>query len=569
VGAADQADTGHRIGAYRLLRVLGSGGMGSVWLAERADQQFDQRVAIKLIRRGMDTDELLHRFRRERQLLAGLNHPNIARLLDGGATEDGRPFFVMEYVDGTPIDCWCDDHRLSIAQRLALFRRVCAAVQHAHQSLIVHRDLKPANILIDPAGEPKLLDFGIARVLASESAAPEVTLAESRRLTPAYASPELMRGEPITTATDVYALGVILYELLAGQRPYALHTTSAARMEEVICQQQPLRPSAAVAAVAAGLPSAASDTARRRSADHRRLRRQLAGDLDTIVLTALRKEPQRRYGSVEALAEDVRRHVEGMPIVARPDSLAYRASKFVRRNAVAVAASAVTLAGLLAATIVSVNLYLRADDARRLAEQAETRANRDLVRQRAVRAFLSQIIVHLPPGDDEGESSSLAALEALDQRIANLDGGKVRLESGVEAAVRASAAELYRHLDQRDRAIAQFEAALRALQRDDAATWDMAETLALLGQTRLEHGQPELASRDLAQSLEIQQRLGSAVNLMVSTRLSLVAALLELDRLAEAERHLQIAEAGADRFYQPVAARCRAELERRQREPSP
>ncbi|MEY2512176.1 MAG: eukaryotic-like serine/threonine-protein kinase [Verrucomicrobiota bacterium] len=326
-------DEGRRIGNYELLRELGRGGMGTVWLAKRADQQFEKLVAIKLLKRGTDTDEVLRRFQTERQILARLEHPNIARLLDGGITDDDLPYFVMEYVDGPPVTEFCRDRALTIRQRLQLFLKICGAVQFAHQNLVVHRDLKPGNILVPPDGEPKLLDFGIAKLLAPDEAAPEVTMAEHQRFTPAYASPEQVRGEPITTVSDVYALGTLLYEILTGKNAHRFSVPHPPPTEllRVVTQEEPLRPSAAALE-----PSIA---------------RRLRGDLDTILLKALRKEPSRRYSGVGAFAEDIRRHLDDQPVSARRDTFSYRAAKFVQRNKIGVAAAALVLLSLVGGII--------------------------------------------------------------------------------------------------------------------------------------------------------------------------------------------------------------------------
>jgi non-specific serine/threonine protein kinase/serine/threonine-protein kinase len=335
--AAAALPAGDHIGPYRVVRELGRGGMGTVYLAERADAQFDMRVAIKLIKRGMDSDAVLERFRHERQILAGLDHPNIARLLDGGTTADGLPYFVMEYVDGQPIDEYSRARQLTIGQRLQLFRQVCAAVSYAHQHLVVHRDIKPSNILVTSDGVPKLLDFGIAKLL--EAGGSDVTLVTdvgSRAMTPQYASPEQLRGDRVTTVADVYALGVLLYELLAGARPYDVSGKSADAAQEIIETAEVVRPSAAAA-----------------TAGQTVLARRLRGDLDTIVLTAMRQDPAERYASVALLADDVRRHTDGLPVVARGDSWTYRAARFVRRRKLGVAAAAaivLTLVGGVIAT---------------------------------------------------------------------------------------------------------------------------------------------------------------------------------------------------------------------------
>jgi serine/threonine protein kinase/tetratricopeptide (TPR) repeat protein len=354
---------GQRIGAYQIISELGRGGMGAVYLAERADAQFRKQVAIKLVKRGLDSQEILRRFHYERQILASLEHPHIARLLDGGTTADGLPYFVMEHIAGTPIDQYCDRHQLNTSERLKLFRDVCAAVQFAHQNLVVHRDLKPSNILVTEAGQVKLLDFGIAKLLHPDllSQTLESTALGARPMTPEYASPEQVRGAPITTASDVYSLGVVLYELLTGHRPYRFTAHSLEEMARVICEQEPEKPSTVISRTAETL--GADDTertaltpemvSRTREGQPEKLRRRLAGDLDNIVLKALRKEPARRYASVEQLAEDLRRHLEGRPVIARSDTLGYRAGKFIQRHKAGVAAVlliVVTLAGGMVAT---------------------------------------------------------------------------------------------------------------------------------------------------------------------------------------------------------------------------
>jgi serine/threonine protein kinase/tetratricopeptide (TPR) repeat protein len=336
------ADTGRKVGSYELIRELGRGGMGTVWLAKRADQQFDKVVAIKLLKRGTDTEEVLRRFQTERQILARLEHSNIARLLDGGTADDGLPYFVMEYVEGQPITKYADQHRLSVSDRLNLFRVVCAAVSYAHRNLVVHRDLKPGNILVTNAGEVKLLDFGIAKVVQPAGQEFEaITVTLHRVLTPEYASPEQVRGEPVTTVSDVYALGVFLYELLTGSRPYTLKHQSADEINRAICEQEPERPSTTVAKGDGSSILHASSS------------RLLRGDLDNIVLKALRKNPERRYPSVDQFSEDIRRHLDGLPVRARKETPGYRASKFIQRHKLGVAAAitlVLALTGGIAAT---------------------------------------------------------------------------------------------------------------------------------------------------------------------------------------------------------------------------
>ncbi len=344
---------GRRIGVYQIVEEIGHGGMGEVYRAERADGQYDKQVAIKLVRGGFDTSFILERFRNERQILAGLDHPNIARLLDGGTTEEGIPYLVMELIEGVRIDHYCDAHNLNVTQRLQLFRQVCAAVQYAHQRLVIHRDIKPSNILVTEDGVPKLLDFGIAKIL-DPSVDAETTLV--RPMTPEYASPEQIRGETITTATDVYSLGVVLYELLTGHSPYRVNARTSHEFARAISEVEPERPSTAILRAAPNGTMAArpeppltpESVSHLREGSPAKLRRRLAGDIDNIVLKAVRKEPQRRYASVEQLAEDLRRHLDGLPVTARKDSWNYRAGKFVRRHRVEVVASAAVVMMLIA-----------------------------------------------------------------------------------------------------------------------------------------------------------------------------------------------------------------------------
>ena len=342
---------GRRIGAYRLERRIGYGGMAAVYLAARADDEYRKHVAVKLLRPDLDNTELLKRFRNERQTLAALDHPNIVKLLDGGSTEEGLPYLVMDFVDGLPIDQYCDTHKLTVEQRLRLFCAVCDAVRSAHTSQVIHRDLKPSNILVTNDGTPKLLDFGIAKVLnPQEPAQALITLTANRQLTPAYASPEQVRGEPVTPATDVYSLGVVLYELLTGHRPYRITQRTPAEIERAICEQEPESPSTAVDRVETDrLPDGttvvktAQEVSRTREGEPAKLRRHLRGDLDNILLKALQKSSRRRYPTVEEFERDIQRHLDHQPVWARPSTLIYRTSKFVRRHKSEVIASAAVI----------------------------------------------------------------------------------------------------------------------------------------------------------------------------------------------------------------------------------
>jgi serine/threonine-protein kinase len=327
VGALRELNRGRRIGAYRVLRELGRGGMGIVYLAERADGHYHQRVALKLLRGNADTDELRRLFLAERQILASLAHPGIARLLDGGVTEEQLPYLVMEYVDGVPLTTWCDERGLDVEARLRLFCQVCQAIHYAHQNLVIHRDIKPANILVSAEGGVKLLDFGIAKLLRPSRGPgdPALTRDDFRPMTPEYASPEQVCDKPLTTASDVYALGIVLYELLSGRRPYRIETGSPQELTELVCAREPPRPSAV-------------------AADE--LRHVLRGDLDAIVMRALRKEAGDRYTSADLLAQDVQRYLDGQPVLAHRGTRLYRARKFLRRHRGQSAAAALVVLSL-------------------------------------------------------------------------------------------------------------------------------------------------------------------------------------------------------------------------------
>jgi non-specific serine/threonine protein kinase/serine/threonine-protein kinase len=353
---------GRRIGPYEIQREVGRGGMGAVYLATRADSEFRHEVALKIIKRGMDTDAIVRRFRTERQILADFKHPNIARLLDGGTTSDGLPYLVMEYVQGQPITTYCDERRLGIDERLALFRTICAAVAYAHQHLVVHRDIKPSNVLVSSDGEPKLLDFGLAKILGSGADAHE-TETVHRWMTPAFASPEQLRGDRVTTVSDVYSLGVLLFELLCGRRPFSRFETAGVELLRAIGEQEPERPSAAAG-------SDVIEVSRVRNTSPERLLKTLRGDLDNIVLKALEKDPSRRYTGAGDCSEDIRRFLEGLPVSARPDTLTYIAAKFVRRHRAAAVAAAVMAVTLVSATVITA---AQASIARRERANAERR----------------------------------------------------------------------------------------------------------------------------------------------------------------------------------------------------
>jgi serine/threonine-protein kinase len=462
------ARVGLHCGPYELLKILGEGGMGQVFLARRADATFRKEVAIKLVKQELAGDEILRRFRAERQLLAGLDHPGIARLVDGGATEDGVPYLVMEYVPGVPIDKFCDERGLGLEQRLELFRRVCGAVEAAHKSLVVHRDIKPSNVLVTPEGEPKLLDFGVAKILPGGEREETLVLtrAEGVPLTLASAAPEQVTGGQITTATDTYSLGLLLYRILTGRSAYDVPTSPIAEAVRVICDRVPPPPSEAVAG----------------SAFAERWRRRLKGDLDNIVLKALRKDPSRRYSSVEQFSEDIRRHLTGLPVLARPDTLGYRAGKFVRRNAVAVAAGAVMIVAVLGG--LTATLW-----------QAR-RAERERIKAERVSSFLQNTLSAADAswvGGARRAGADVKVSEALDEAAVQVH-RELAAEPEVEAAVRRTLGQTYLSLAKFDAADAQLQEALRLFRQTTGETsHETASTRYWVGRLQVARGDYDAA----------------------------------------------------------------------------
>jgi serine/threonine-protein kinase len=490
VGASG-LDPGTRIGRYRVVREIGRGGMGEVYLAERADASFQQRVAIKVVKRGMDTDEILARFLAERQTLANLRHPNITALLDGGVTDDGRPYLVMEHVEGAPIDRHCSERALSIRARLELFCKVCDAVHTAHMNLVVHRDLKPSNILVMPDGEPKLLDFGVAKALSSDAQNPdERTESGLRLLTPHFASPEQLRGERVTTATDVYSLGLILCVLLTGKRPF---DDGASVEDEATRRDHPTKPSRIA----------------ERSAPDDRLARTLRGDLDTIVLTALRADPRERYTSARALADDIRRHLDGMPIAARPRTAAYTLAKFVRRRPFESGAGALAALALLTALVVSIASQRATEKARALETTQRELAERRAAESGAVVEFMRGIFASIDPSKARGRDTALLR-ETMDLAAARLD-EQPGLSATAQVAIRSTIGGTYRAISDQDRAEAQFERALGLIESGaDVGDEEAARALRGLGLLRLEQSRFEEAQALLDRAMLLIERADDA-----------------------------------------------------------
>jgi len=443
-----------RYGPYRAVHPLGTGGMGEVYLAVREDA-FMRRVALKVIRGGPWSETASERFETERQIMASLNHPNIAQLLDGGVTDDGVPYLAMEYVDGLAVTAYCDREGLGVAERLELFRRICSAVHHAHQNLVIHRDLKPSNILVTPAGEPKLLDFGIAKLLqpGSTRLGHPVTRPNMRALTPEYASPEQLRGEPLTTASDVFSLGILLYELLTGGHPFAGSATTPSDLVKSVCERDPVRPSQAVAAGAKEDPLEARRVRAVRGTSAHRLAARLRGDLDVIVMMALRKEPGRRYASVEQMSEDIRRHLLREPVLAYGEGRAYRLRKFLKRRRLEVVAAAAVLVSLLS------GLAVATWQARRASEERD-RATGALRRAEASADFL----VGLFQSEDPRQvlADTLSARTMLERGLERAEALDAYPE--LRGRLRTVVGRAYRSLGAYDRADEVLRAAARDLQ---------------------------------------------------------------------------------------------------------
>jgi serine/threonine protein kinase/Tfp pilus assembly protein PilF len=432
-----------RIGQYRVLHTLGVGGMGEVFLAERADAEFEQQVAIKVVYGG--SPGIQSRLKIERQILAQLDHPNIAHLLDGGSLPGGGAYIVMEYVDGIPIDAYCDSNRLDIAARLRLFQTVCAAVHYAHKNLIVHRDLKPSNILVTAAGVPKLLDFGIAKLLDDRQAMHHtvaVTQADIRVMTPDHASPEQVRGEAITTSSDVYVLGVLLYKLLTGTSPFVIASMRLTDIERAICEKDPPLPAHAVNT---GDSAGTHSIAAARSTTANRLRRTLGGDLDNIVLMAMRKEPERRYSSSQQMAGDIQRYLDGKPVIARRDTMPYRSAKFVRRHWLPVAASVSVIFLIVAFAATTYVQSLRIASERDRAAQERAVADRERTRAEAVSAFLVNLFKLSDPQENRG--NQITARELLDSGAKRLQAG-LQDQPATKAALLSTVGTVYDSLGQ-------------------------------------------------------------------------------------------------------------------------
>ena len=526
--------TGQELGSWRLRRRLGGGGMSDVYLAERIGD-YSHQVAVKLVRPGLVSRADHNRLRAERQILARLNHRNIARLLDGGTTADGIPYLVMEYVDGERIDVYCDRHRLTLKERLSLFRGVCAAVHAAHQNLVIHRDLKPSNILVTRDRTLKLLDFGIAKLIEVRESAHTVALtqADVRLFTPGHASPEQVRGELITTATDVYLLGVLLYELFTGRKPLEMRDVRLAEMERIICNQSPPLPS--VVLRVRGAPAIEGprieSAADARGTSASRLCRELAGDLDNIVMKALRKEPERRYTSADEMAADLRRYEAGQPVIARRDTWRYRSSKFVRRHSMAVVASSAVVLLLVALAGVMTFQAHRVSQERAIAE-------RERMRSDETAKFLAGLFEVADPNEAQGKE--ITAREILGR-------GALRIQQELKDAPETQAnlmetiGRVYLSLGLAAEARPQLEKALimreKLFPADHASK---ASNLSALGQLELAAGRLDTAATHCRDALAMNERLHGHRNLAVAASLEELGQLLKVQGdFKGAEKQLQ------------------------------
>jgi serine/threonine-protein kinase len=540
-----------KIGNYLILQEIGRGGMGRVYLAERADGHFRQRVALKLIREA-DAD-LQARVVAERQILASLEHPNIGRLLDGGVTSDGRPFLVMEYVDGLPIDLYCDRMRLTIRERLTLFLTVLKAVEHAHRNLVVHRDLKPSNILVTPSGEVKLLDFGIAKILNPNLGGPSTppTRDQDRALTPEYASPEQVRGEAITTAADLYSLGVVLYEILAGCRPFERRNGGLPELARTICEDDPPTPGARLSATEESTPRDDGEgrdpveIARARHTTSSRLRRQLKGDVEAIVMKCLRKEPVRRYGSVELLSQDIRHFLNGLPVEARRGSRWYRIKKYARRHR----------GEAIAAGLVSVSLLAGAAAAAWQAREAaweRDRARAALRESEEVTDFLLGLFQSSDPLETPGDT--VTALDLLSRGASRA--GELRAEPLVQARMLRVMSRANLNLGRYAEAESLANQALELVTREFGDEHQsVAEALVQLGAAFRSGGQYDSAHAALDRARGIQERVLGPDALELSTTLVALAGIdVYLGDLDAAERRTREALTLSERHLGPNAA---------------
>ncbi len=522
---------GRRIGAYRIERVLGVGGMGVVYLARRDDGHFEQSVALKLVRAANNDPIAMQRFADERQILADLDHPNLARLLDGGVTGDGSPYIAMEYVDGVPITEYCDAHDFGVDERLAIFEKVCNVVDHAHRNLIIHRDLKPTNIFVTKDGTVKLLDFGIAKLLdPARTFDKALTAADSSPLTPEYSSPEQLRAQPVTIASDIYSLGVLLYTLLARRQPYSLVGLSAAERERVVCDNVPVTPSDAVS--------------------HAPLRKRLRGDLDSIVMMALRKEPERRYATARELAADIGRYRTNRPVAARPDSVGYRMSRFFRRNRASVVAAGLVVSALVAGLGIA---SWQAHVAARERDQAKAEAEK----RQAVSDALLDIIALADPGDSPVDVA--AGKQVLDYAVNRVD-AQFASQPDLLSKVLIGIGAGYGHMGEWASAQDLLKRAV-VLTRETfgARSLEEAEALEALGNSYIHTNDFPRADSLLHECINIRlEHYDENDSILVSDYSGLATIAARQERFEDAERYhqktvdMRIAEVGPEHVYTAI-----------------
>jgi len=485
---------GKRIGNYKILREIGHGGMGIVYLAVRDDDVYQKQVAIKLVRYGFDTEELLKRFRNERQILARLDHPNIAKLLDGGTTKDGLPYYVMDYVEGLPLIDYCNKNNLTINERLKLFRKVCSAVSYAHQNLVIHRDLKPSNILVSEDGTPKLLDFGIAKVFQSEEQ-DEMTITNLQVMTPEYASPEQIRCEVVTTSSDVYSLGVILYQLLTGTRPYQFHSRLPQDIAKAICEQEPTR--LRIADFGFRNDESRSLVKKLFFNPQSAIRNPQSKDLDSIAMMALRKEPERRYITVNQFSEDIHRYLEGLPVSARADTLVYRTSKFINRNRIGVAVTIGILFLLFAGAVAIIRQSRIAQNQALIAAEQRDKAEREQAKAERINKFFQNMLAYANPdwyAPGHGKPRDLTVIAALDEAAKKIE-SDLNEEPEVKAEILITIGDTYAAMKQGDKSERALELALplrqQAFGKDHIKVADtiyyLANTKRLLGKYQEMH----------------------------------------------------------------------------------
>jgi len=477
---------GQNIGNYQITKMLGYGGLGTVFLAKRADDEFDHRVALKVLRRGMDTPKNISRFQLEREILAELSHPHIAQLYDGGVTDDGLPYLIMEYIDGTPIDTYCDNNKLDLQERLALFKDICKAMQHAHKNLVIHRDLKPANIMVTDNDNVKILDFGIAKLMQDDDSTATQTQATQQMLTPAYAAPEQITYQSITTAIDNYAMGALLYKLLAGITVFDLDEKKRTQIEQIVTKQSPTPPSRRLKQLD---NRKLQEIAEQRKTTPKKLIDALSGDLDAIIMKALRKEPEERYESPAQLKEDIRRSQKSEAVVARSGAISYHFSKFVKRNKWPIAAAVVLIALTTGFTaFYTYQISQERDKAQLEAQKAE-----------AVTTFLTDLIEASAPSNAQGDTVTVR--EFLNQGFTEVQ--KLEKNPLVKAELLNTMGHTFRSLSDPQKASTLLKQALTILEKKEQSSIEMARSYNIYGIVQRDLGHYDSARTALQKSVQL------------------------------------------------------------------